>query len=198
MLKWIKKRINGKNLVDNLFFLYICINKESIEGNDYRSPLFLNMALDPNISTIEQMLNSILAEEPEYFCVSVTIKPTNNIKVFIDGDEGIKIERCVYFNRQLYKLIEEAGIYPEGDFSLEVSSPGIDEPLKLHRQYKKNISRNIEVVFNDDTLQEGLLEDVTEHDIILKRTTGKGKKAVTEQVVIPFNNIKSTTVQIKF
>ncbi len=185
-------------MVDNLFFLYICINKESIEGNDYRSPLFLNMALDPNISTIEQMLNSILAEEPEYFCVSVTIKPTNNIKVFIDGDEGIKIERCVYFNRQLYKLIEEAGIYPEGDFSLEVSSPGIDEPLKLHRQYKKNISRNIEVVFNDDTLQEGLLEDVTEHDIILKRTTGKGKKAVTEQVVIPFNNIKSTTVQIKF
>jgi ribosome maturation factor RimP len=104
----------------------------------------------------------------------------------------------VYFNRQLYKLIEEAGIYPEGDFSLEVSSPGIDEPLKLHRQYKKNIGRNIEVVFNDDTLQEGVLEEVAEHDIILKTTTGKGKKAVTEQVVIPFNNIKSTTVQIKF
>ncbi len=169
-----------------------------IEGNDYRSPLFLNMAIDPNISVIEEMLNSILAEEPAYFCVSLTIKPTNNIKIFIDGDEGVKIERCVFFNRQLYKKIEEAAIYPEGDFSLEVSSPGVDEPLKLHRQYKKNIGRYIEVIFNDDSVQEGVLEEVADQDIIIKRTTGKGKKAITEQVVIPFNNIKSTTVQIKF
>jgi len=51
------------------------------------------------------------------------------------------------FNKQLYKLIEEEGYYPEGDFSLELSSPGIDEPLKLHRQYVKNKGRNIEVLF---------------------------------------------------
>lgn len=81
------------------------------------------MATDPNFSTIEQMLESILADEPAYFLVSLTIKPGNNIKVFVDGDEGIKIERCVSYNRRLYKLIEEAAIYPEGDFSLEVSSP---------------------------------------------------------------------------
>lgn len=159
---------------------------------------FFNMATDLNIPKIEQMLNSILAEEPAYFLVSVTIKPTNNIKVYVDGDEGIKIEKCVSFNRKLYKLIEESGLYPEGDFSLEVSSPGIDEPLKLHRQYARNIGRNVAVKFLDGTEKEGVLEAVAEADIILATTTGKGKKAVTSQLVIPFSNIKSTTVQIKF
>ena len=144
------------------------------------------------------MLNSILAEEPTYFCVSISIKPTNNIKVFVDGDEGIKIERCVSFNRRLYKLIEEAAIYPEGDFSLEVSSPGIEEPLKLHRQYLKNIGRTIEIQLLDGTVKEGLLETVTNNDVTIIYSAGKGKKAVTEQLVIPFTHIKSTTVQIKF
>lgn len=156
------------------------------------------MATDKNTVTIEEMLNGILAEEPAYFCVSITIKPTNNIKVFVDGDEGIKIERCVSFNRRLYKLIEEAALYPEGDFSLEVSSPGIEEPLKLHRQYTKNIGRTIETQLLDGTIKEGLLETVTENEVTIIHTAGKGKKAITEQLVIPFINIKSTTVQIKF
>jgi ribosome maturation factor RimP len=156
------------------------------------------MATDQHLPTIEQFLQTILAEEPAYFLVSVKIKPTNNIKVFLDGDQGLPIEKCVYFNRKLYKLIEEAGIYPEGEFSLEVSSPGIDEPLKLIRQYQKNIGRSIQVVFTDDTIKEGILETVAEADIMIQCTSGKGKKAVTEQVLIPFSNIKSTTVQIKF
>ncbi len=144
------------------------------------------------------MLNSILAEEPEYFLVSVRIKPTNNIRVFIDGDNGITIEKCVRFNRKLYKLIEETGMYPEGEFSLELSSPGVDEPLKMYRQYLKNIGREVEVIFADDTRKQGKLLAVTEADITIEYTEGKNKKAVTQQLVIPFNNIKSTTVQIKF
>ncbi|MDO8996758.1 ribosome maturation factor [Sediminibacterium sp.] len=159
---------------------------------------FFTMATDNNIQLIEQFLQNMMAEEPMYFLVSVKIKPTNNIKVFLDGDNGLPIEKCVYFNRKLYKFLEEAGIYPEGEFSLEVSSPGIDEPLQLIRQYQKNIGRTIQVVFTDDTIKEGVLETVAEADIMIQCTSGKGKKAVTEQVVIPFSNIKSTTVQIKF
>jgi ribosome maturation factor RimP len=156
------------------------------------------MVNETHLQEIEKMLNSVLAEEPEYFPVSVKIKPTNNIKVFIDGDNGITIEKCVRFNRSLYKRIEESGMYPEGEFSLEVSSPGLDEPLKMHRQYVKNIGREVEVIFTDDTKKEGKLLAVTEADIIIEHTEGKGKKAVTQQLVIPFNNIKTTTVQIKF
>jgi ribosome maturation factor RimP len=156
------------------------------------------MSTETQISKIEALIDEMLAEFPAYFRVSVRIKPTNNVKVFLDGDEGLPIERCVFFNRKLYKLIEETGMYPEGEYSLELSSPGVDEPLKLLRQYKKNIGRNVEVVFLDGTVKEGLLKEVAEADIIIEETTGKGKKAVTQQVVIPFNNIKTTTVQIKF
>ena len=159
---------------------------------------FLGMANEAALQQIEKMVNSLLAGEPEYFFVSLHIKPTNNVKVFIDGDNGLAIEKCVRFNRKLYKLIEESGMYPEGEFSLELSSPGVDEPLKLHRQYVKNTGRNVAVVFEDDTQKEGILLTVTEADIIIEHTEGKGKKAVTQQVVIPFHNIKSTTVQTKF
>jgi ribosome maturation factor RimP len=156
------------------------------------------MANEAAVQQIEKLVNELLADEPEYFCVSIRIKPTNNIKVFIDGDLGLAIEKCVRFNRKLYKLIEESAIYPEGEYSLELSSPGLEEPLKMHRQYVKNIGRFVDVVFLDDTQKEGKLLAVTQEDIIIEHTEGKGKKAVTQQLVIPFNNIKSTTVQIKF
>ena len=156
------------------------------------------MANEAHLQQLEQLINEILADEKEYFCVSVRIKPTNNVKVFIDGDKGIAIEKCVRFNRKLYKLIEEAGMYPEGEFSLELSSPGIDEPLKMHRQYLKNKGREVEVTLQDDTKKEGKLLSVTEADILIEFTEGKGKKAVTQQLVIPFTNIKTTIVQSKF
>ena len=156
------------------------------------------MANEAEIQQLEKFIGEILAEEPEYFLVSLSLKPTNNIKVFIDGDNGIAIEKCVRFNRKFYKLIEEAGMYPEGEFSLELSSPGLDEPLKMHRQYVKNIGRDVEISFLDDTKKEGKLLSVAEADLIIEHTEGKGKKAVTQQLVVPFENIKSTIVQIKF
>ncbi len=156
------------------------------------------MATDTQIQEIEKLVGQVLAEEAEYFCVEIRIKPTNNIKVFLEGDNGLAIEKCVRFNRQLYKLMEEAALYPDGNFSLEVSSPGIEEPLKMHRQYLKNIGREVEVVFKDESVKIGKLLAATEADIIIESTSGKGKKIVIEQFVIPFDNIKTTTVQIKF
>src|SRR5579871_4782470 len=95
------------------------------------------------ISAVESLVQTILAGEEGYFLVEVRIKPTNNVKVYVDGDQGISIEKCVQYNRALYKKIDESGLFPAGDFSLEVSSPGLDEPLKLPRQYRKNIGRQV-------------------------------------------------------
>ena len=156
------------------------------------------MSATPVLNNIETLVNNFLENEPDYFLVEIRIKPTNNIKVFIDGDNGVPVEKCVLFNRQLYKLIEAENFFTPGDFSLEVSSPGIDKPLKMQRQYLKNIGRTVEVLFNDDSKKTGTLLQVSDEDIILEETTGKGKKAVTTQLVIPFSNIKTTTVQIKF
>lgn len=150
------------------------------------------------LEIIEALINEILSSEPEYFLVEIKVKPTNNIKVYIDGDKGISIEKCVHFNRFLYKKIEDAGLFPQGDFSLEVSSPGVDKPLRLYRQYQKNIGRNIEVAFNDGTIKEGKLVQAGSQDIIIEQVNGKGKKAEIQQLVIPFSNIKTITVQIQF
>jgi len=114
----------------------------------------------------------------DIFLVSIKIKPTNNFKIYLDADSGLGIEKCIKINRALYKIMEEMGMYPDGDFSLEVSSPGLDEPLKLLRQYKKNIGRDVEVITTEDVKKEGKLTDVTEEKIVIEYTEGKNKKAV--------------------
>ena len=156
------------------------------------------MSPDSVLNTIEKFVNEVLSQEKEYFLVEVKIKPTNNIKVYVDGDNGISIEKCVQFNRSLYKKISVADLFPAGDFSLEVSSPGVDKPLRSKRQYLKNMGRNVQVLFNDGSEKTGKLTEVTDADIIIEESVGKGKKAEVQQVVIPFSNIKTTTVQIQF
>ena len=150
------------------------------------------------IALVNPILEQLLKEEPSYFCVSVKVKPTNNIKIFLDGDQGLPIEKCTFINRKLYRIMEEAAWFPEGDFSLEVSSPGIDEPLVLNRQYVKNMGRKVEVTFLDESIKEGILKEVTEKDILIEWTEGKGKKAVLKTDEIRFTDIKQTKVQIKF
>ena len=99
------------------------------------------------IKDISKLLEPLI--EGDVFLVEIKIKPTNNIKLFLDADSGMSIEKCIHVNRALYKKIEESGLFPNGDFSLEVSSPGVDEPLKLHRQYIKNIGRSVEATLTD-------------------------------------------------
>ena len=154
------------------------------------------MATVTNAETVKRILLTLLYDD--IFFVDMKVKPTNNIKIFLDADSGLGIEKCIKINRRLYRQVEEMGFYPEGDFSLEVSSPGIDEPLKLLRQYVKNIGRSVEVILNDDTIIEGNLLAATEEQIVIETTEGKNKKAVTTEVPILFTNIKQTVVQIKF
>ena len=136
--------------------------------------------------------------QEDMFLVEIKIKPINNIKIYLDADNGLGIEKCIKINRALYRIMEEMGIYPNGDFSLEVSSPGLDEPLKMLRQYYKNIGRNVEVITAVNQKLEGRLAAVNETSITLEYTEGKGKKAVLKNEQIDFTNIKQTWVQIKF
>lgn len=144
------------------------------------------------------MLKELLMAHPTHFLVEIRIKPTNNLKVFIDADEGINLALLIEYNRKLYKLIEESSLYPDGDFSLEVSSPGLDEPLRMHRQYKKNIGRFVDVLLQDGSKKEGKLLEATEDGIIIEYETGKGKKKEIKQETILFTEIKNTKIQIKF
>ena len=164
------------------------------------------MSKDAIINTVQQKVEAILSSRAEHFLVDIRIKPTNNIKVFLDGDNGVGIDDLVKYNRALYKQMEEEGMYPDGDFSLEVSSAGLDEPLKLHRQYLKNIGRDVQVTLQDGAVKEGKLLSAGEDEIVLEETIGKvrrgaqgqGKKAETLEHTIFFKDIKTTKIIIKF
>lgn len=162
----------------------------------FPSSFISTMIKDNQIETIEKLLQPLLTDD--IFLVEIRIKPVNNIKIFLDADSGLGIEKCIRINRALYKIMEEMAIYPDGDFSLEVSSPGIGEPLKMHRQYVKNTGRDIEVTLNDGNKQAGKLVSVNEHQLELSFTEGKNKKAVTKQLNIPLADIKQAIVLVKF
>jgi ribosome maturation factor RimP len=147
---------------------------------------------------VQAMVQNVIAQDAEYFLVEVKIKPTNNIKVFLDGDQGITIEKCVQFNRAIYKNLESSNLFPAGDFSLEVSSPGLDEPLKSIRQYQKNIGRQVEVLLQEGKKTEGRLVSVTQDGIIVEETRGKNKKKEFVSHTFLFNDIKSTKIQTVF
>jgi ribosome maturation factor RimP len=150
------------------------------------------------VENIEKRVRELIEADPSLFLVEVKVKPTNNIKIFIDGDQGISIERLVQFNRALYKQIEESQMFPNGDFSLELSSPGLDEPLKLHRQYVKNTGRFVEVVKKDGTRIEGKMLTVADNEIIIEEEKGKGKKKETFTHAVSLDDVKTTKIQIKF
>ena len=142
------------------------------------------------------MVESLLASDPSSFLVETRIMPGNHVKIYLDGDAGITIDKCVALNRALYKQLEESDMYPGGDFSLEVSSAGLDEPLKLRRQYQKNINRNVEVVMLDGQKFIGKLVNVGDEEITIEEYKGKKKEVISHTLL--FENIKSTKIQVVF
>jgi ribosome maturation factor RimP len=168
------------------------------EGNGIVPFFFLPMDQTALIINLQERAAALIGAEKDLFVVEVRIKPTNNVKVYIDGDQGVSVDKLVSYNRKLYRQLEEEGIFPNGDFSLELSSPGLDEPLRLHRQYVKNIGRPVEVVLIDGSKKEGVLQAVDQTKIELIETKGKGKKMETHTHVIAFSEIKATKIQIKF
>ena len=146
---------------------------------------------------VEKKLSELLTELPGYFLVEISVKPTNNIKVFVDADQGAAIDQLSRINRALYKWVEE-NMFPNGDFSIEVSSPGLEEPLKMERQYLKNIGRFVEVLLKTGIKREGKLISVSENEIMVEEEKGHGKKKEVIQPKILKEEIKTTKIQIKF
>ncbi|MEA5459209.1 hypothetical protein VB796_09180 [Arcicella sp. LKC2W] len=141
-------------------------------------------------------------EDDRIFVVEVTVtasKTRQNITILLDTDEGIKIEECASISRRLAHFIETNELIVDA-YNLEVSSPGIDQPLTFKRQYIKNIGRNLKIQLVEGE-KDGTLENVTDEGIVFKEEVkkSKGKKVEPkESIVIPFGNIQQAKVQISF
>ena len=155
-----------------------------------------------NKDQITELLQPYL-EDDRIFIVEVKVgegKIRQTITILLDTDEGIKIEECASISRRLAHFIEINELIKDA-YNLEVSSPGIDQPLLLKRQYIKNIGRNLKLQLVEGSEKIGTLEIVTEEGIVFKEETkkSKGKKVVLlEGLSIAFENIKQAKVQISF
>lgn len=149
---------------------------------------------------IEDLVNAQVEGSP-YFLVNVVIagvKSVPKITVWVDGDEGVKIDTCAEISRNLGKQLEERELIPTA-YTLEVSSPGIDQPLKLFRQYKQHIGRNLKVTLKDGTAKTGKLTQVQQDSILLTEEKKTKKKNETETPAeIKLADIDKTFVLVSF
>ncbi|MCX6321535.1 MAG: ribosome assembly cofactor RimP [Bacteroidia bacterium] len=116
------------------------------------------------------------------FLVAVKVSSSNRITVLADKNEGITIDECAAIHRHIEKSLDR----DKEDFELQVSSPGLDLPFAVIKQYLKNEGKKVEVIDNEGSKLAGKLKNVTEGGFELE----------TEFKVLSFNfdQIKSTRV----
>lgn len=132
--------------------------------------------------------------------VKVTGKGRNQkILVIVDGDNGIDIDTCSSVSRNLSELLDKSSdLFPDS-YTLEVSSPGADEPILFNRQYTKNLGRKLSVLTVEGTTVEGTLKAITESGITLQKIISKKKKnAAPEEIELAFSEIKKAQVVLDF
>ena len=167
------------------------------------SPLFYLCLLRMGTKEkIEELVHAAIEDE-SIFVVDIQFSGNDNVRkvsVLIDSDKGLSIEDCAKVSRRLGMEIETLDLIDTA-FNLEVSSPGLDKPLKLKRQYQKNLSRRLAVTKTDGNLIEGILEAVQEEFIILGTEVpdkANKKKMNLVPVEIPFAEIKKSNVIVSF
>lgn len=149
----------------------------------------------------EQDIRKILEENPEfekYFVVSVKVTGDNKIMIKADTDSGITIDQCGEISTKLEEILDRDA----EDFELEVSSPGLTEPLKIPRQYIKNIGKSVDIVLTDGEKISGVITSADQQSVTVKQTITEkigGKRTKTEiENTINFTSIKTTKLKINF
>ncbi len=148
---------------------------------------------------IKDLIDEALALNESLYLVEVSISTNNKIQIVIDGDNGVPLSECIRISRTVDNSLDRE----TEDFSLEVSTPDIAHPLKLKRQYIKNINRILKVKTADEEI-EGTLQEADDEKIVLTwkareaKALGKGKVTVQKTVTIEYNDIKEARVKILF
>jgi ribosome maturation factor RimP len=144
--------------------------------------------------TIQPMVEELLAGTDK-FLVDIVVQPTNRIYIYFDCDSSITIGDCQEISRNIETNLNR----DNEDYDLTVSSSGIDRPLKLVRQYRKNIGKELDVVTNDGKNISGILVKVGEEFLELEHPVKKPKKEIKrENSHLLFSEIKTAKIIVKF
>jgi len=151
-------------------------------------------------SKVKTLIDNHLKDREDLFLVDFSVSLHNDIQIIIDGDNGVNIQDCLDLSRAVETNLDR----DKEDFSLQVTSSGLSEPLKFIRQYEKNLGRELEIFLEDDTKIQGKLMEVEKDSITIrlkyrqKKLIGKGKEDVEENKNIYFDEIKKALVVVKF
>ncbi|WP_339606991.1 ribosome maturation factor RimP [uncultured Roseivirga sp.] len=148
---------------------------------------------------VEKVALSSLKDE-SYFIVDVIVKGVSGktkILVLLDSDSGFNIDDCADLSRAISNEMEAEAIMDD-PYILEVSSPGLDHPLKLKRQYQKNVGRDLKLTLTDNTIVKGKLIEVCENTIKFEKEVKEKKKIGSELVEINFDTIEKANVLVSF
>jgi ribosome maturation factor RimP len=144
----------------------------------------------------EQLIKDLTTQHLEgtdRFVVSIAVKSDNRIRIFIDSDTCVLIEHCI----QLSKFIESHLDRNAEDFELNVSSPGLDQPYKLPRQYKKNIGREVDVLLKDNHKISGTLLNADDTGFSVKEITKVKKVNIETTHTFLYSDVKEVKEIIK-
>ncbi len=135
----------------------------------------------------------------DLFIVDINVSHSNNIQILVDSDKGVSVQECMDLSRAVERDLDRE----EDDFQLEVSSPGLSEPLKVLPQYLKNIGREVEVLTKEGIKHQGRLKQVSDKGLAIEEKVKiKGEKKRPEIKVIErefdFDHILSTKLVISF
>ena len=148
---------------------------------------------------IHTLLDEALLEKPAVFLIDLKVTDAFKVIVNLDGDNGVALQDCIDISRAIDANLDRE----EQDFSLEVASVGVGSPLKLVRQYKKNVGRTLIVKLASETIEAELVE-ANDNFIILSwkarepKKLGKGKETVQKRQEIPYTEIKEAIVTVTF
>ncbi|MGX7667197.1 ribosome assembly cofactor RimP [Flavobacterium pedocola] len=148
---------------------------------------------------VSELLESVLAERPSLFLIDFAITDAYKIIVTLDGDNGVNLQDCIDVSRAIENNLDRG----EQDFSLEVASAGATSPLKMPRQFKKNIGRKLKVTTADEKIEAEITE-ANDAFIVLEwsarepKQIGKGKETVQKRAEIKYEDIKEAVVIITF
>ncbi len=139
-------------------------------------------------------------KDDSYFLVDVVVKGINGktkILVLLDGDDGINIDDCASLSRQISARLELEDIMDIA-YVLEVSSPGLDHPLMLERQYKKNVGRQLKLVTKEGASMKGKLTGISGETLEFDKEVKEKKKVNFEHIQIPISDIEKANVLVSF
>ncbi len=148
---------------------------------------------------VKDLLNQGLTEHPSLFLIDLNINDSNKITITLDGDNGVQLQDCINISKAIDANLDRE----EEDFSLEVASAGVSLPLKLVRQYKKNIGRVLKIKLESQTIEAKLLA-VSDDNITVEwssrepKKIGKGKETVLHNEKFAYADIIEAIVTITF